>query len=265
MSITAAGATLLMGGVNAGISVVGSLVRNGRMDEARAMLADLPIPPIDKLVYEAQMMNDPEQFVAMTQQRTGMEDIQEDPRLRQAQMGALQGLQDIQAGGGYTTAERGQLDQAMTDALTRQRGAEMAGLQRAQAQGMGGSGLRLASDLARNQGGITAAANKGFNVAQGGMQRALQSMQAGGQLGGQIRGQEFGQQSQVKSAQDAINRANVMAQNQGSQFNIANKQQQEAQNQAAINQQRKHQADMQGKIADMEYQKKMAEAQTYMG
>jgi hypothetical protein len=200
----------------------------------------------------------------MTQQRTGMEDIQEDPRLRQAQMGALQGLQDIQAGGGYTTAERGQLDQAMTDALTRQRGAEMAGLQRAQAQGMGGSGLRLASDLARNQGGITAAANKGFNVAQGGMQRALQAMQAGGQLGGQIRGQEWGQQSQVKSAQDAINRANMMARNRGSEFNISNRMQTEAQNTGALNEAARHKANMQGKIADMEYDKQMKKAETYM-
>jgi len=217
------GGNIASSGVNAGLSIVGSLIRNGQLKKARQMIRDLDIPSAEKFMYEAAMMEDPQKFAAQLQNRTEMEGITEDPRLRQAQMMSLQGLQDIQAGGGYTTTERGQVEQTMQDALTRQRGAEMAQLQRAQSRGMGGSGLQMASDLARQQGGITAAANAGFNIAQGGQQRALQAMQAGGQLGGQIRGQEFGQNARKATAQDMINRANVGAQNQGQQFNIQNK------------------------------------------
>jgi hypothetical protein len=254
---------LITGGINAGLSIIDGLVRAGRTREARNMLANIDIPPAEKFMYEAAMMEDPEKFSAMVQGRTEMEQITEDPRLRQSQMGALQQLQDIQAGGGYTTAERGDIEQISQDMLTRQRGAEMAGLQRAQSRGLGGSGLNLMADLTRRQGGIGAASQAGFDIAKGGALRAMQAGQAAGQLGGQVRGQEFGQQAQVKSAQDAINRANIAAQNQGQQFNIANQMAQARANQEAMNQQRAAAAQAEKDRAQMEMQKQMAQAQTY--
>lgn len=258
MPITPSQADVFSSLLRGGTSLAGGIISGVQQRRLREELQNLDIPPAERFMYEAMLMQEPEKFVAMLQGRTGMEQITEDPRLRQAQIGALQGLQDIAAGGGYTTAERGDIERTTIDMLTRQRGAEEAAMQRAQAQGLGGSGLRLASDIGRRQAGIGAASQQGFDIAKGGQQRALQAMQAAGGMGGQIRGQEFGQQAQIKAAQDAINRANVAAQNVGQQFNIQQQQQTAAANQAAINAQRAAAAQAQKDRTMMEMQKVQA-------
>jgi len=265
MALTTAGVALFGAALNAGMSVIDSLVRAGRMREAREYLKNMDIPDSAKAKYEAVLMEAPEKLIPVMQQDTELAQISEDPRLREAQLGALQQMQDIGAQGGYTTAERGQLEAAMADALTRQRGALEAEQSQMRRRGMAGSGIEAMMGAGRRQAAVTGASQRGFDVAQGGMQRALQAMQAAGGLGGQIRGQDWGQKSQVASAQDVINRANVGARNNSQQFNIQQQQAQAAANQAAINQQRAANAAAEAQTARSTLDRDLALAQTYMG
>ncbi len=247
----------------AGTSMGRGISKASRARKAQEIIQNLDIPPAEKFMYEAYLRDDPEKFFAEAQRDTELAQISEDPRLKQAQMGALQQLQDIGAGGGYTAAERGDIESISRDMLTRQRGAEEAGLQRAQGRGLGGSGLNLASDIARRQAGVGAASRAGFDIAKGGALRTLQAGQMAGGLGGQIRGQEWGQQAQTAGAQDAINRANALARNQAGMFNIQQQQSTAAANQAAINAQRKADADAQLARTKLDLQKQRDIAGTY--
>jgi len=255
----------LTGGINAGLSLIDSLVRTGRINEARNILQNMNIPPADKMAYEAVLVNDPERFSAMVQGRTEMEQITEDPRLRAAQMEGVEGLGDIVAAGGYTPVERAQMERVSNEMLTRQKGARQAALQQAQARGLGGSGLRLASDIGMGQAALGAASQRGFDIAAGGQQRALQAMQARAGLGGQIRGQDWGQAAEAARSQDVINRANRAAQNQMTQQYAQQKWQGQLANQQAQMDAAKSKADAEKIRADMLRQQQQALASTYMG
>ncbi len=167
---------------------------------------------LEQLVQQGRLT--PEEVQTYLQQDSGMNDISVDPRFRQAQVGALQQLQDVASQGGLTAIDRAKLGDITDTENAEERGQREAIEQNARERGVGGSDFELASKQISNQEAANRAAKSGMDVAALAEQRALDAMQAAGSMGGQIDQQEFDQQAKVKAAQDAIN-----------QFNAANKQQ----------------------------------------
>lgn len=172
----------------------------------------------------------PEEYKAIqdliAQQQGGTEygKISEDPRLRDAQMQALQGLQDIYRQGGLTAEDKARQAMINQQAAQQERGQREAILQNMQARGIGGSGAELAANLAAQQSGANQRAMGGLQTAANAENRALQALLQGGQLGGQIRGQEYGMASDKARAQDIINQFNVANANQAAMQNWQNRQ-----------------------------------------
>ncbi len=223
---------------------MGSLFGDGGAAETASNAAynlgrvELPDPELMKVQLEnlvSQGQLSPEQAQAQLAQNTAMQDISTDPRLKQAQMQALQGLQDTANNDGLSAVDRAQLEKVKSETGQQDRGQRDAILQNAHSRGVGGSGLELMAQLQSQQGSAQKASQMGFDVAAQAQQNKLAALQQAGQLGGQIRGQDFDQQAQTAQAQDAINKfnaankqqvnlANTSATNQANATNLANKQ-----------------------------------------
>lgn len=140
-----------------------------------------------------------------------MEEIELDPRLREAQMQALSRMAEL-GEGGLTPGDVAAMRSMQREVARQEEARQGAIMQEMARRGMGGSGLELAARVASSQAAAERGAERADVMTQMAQQRALQAIGQAGQLGGQIRGQEFGEQADIAAAADAIARFN--AQNQ---------------------------------------------------
>lgn len=204
---------------------IGDFLSGGNQSAARdasaasiAALQGLETPDVEQMRLELeglvqQGVLSPEQAQVYLQDKSEMNNISLDPKLKQAQMDALTSLQDISSQGGLTASDRARLGDIKSQEDAQARGAREAIIQNAESRGMGGSGISLLAQLQNQQDSATRASQRDLDVAGMAQDRALQALQSAGQLGGQIGQQEFGQQAQIAGANDAI-----------AQFNARNKQ-----------------------------------------
>lgn len=243
------GGLLTLGGValaNVGGAVIGNMASAADRDAAAAAqqraLAEIEKlgagPDLAKQIFfrefELAGVLTPELEREVEKGVSKVAQIQEDPRLKKAQMEALVGIQ-ARGRTGFTAEEAVRLRQERAAA---ERSAEskrqqiLAGL-RARGALDSGAGvaaqLQSADELAAQQ---LEASDRASAMAD---QRALQSMMQGAHLSGQIRGQEFSQSERMAAAEDAMNIFNigkreaqearrVETENRARQFNLANKQ-----------------------------------------
>lgn len=173
--------------------------------------------------------------------------IQEDPRLKKAQLSALA---EIQARGrtGFTAEEAVQLRQERAAA---ERSAEakrqqiLAGLR---ARGALDSGAGVAAQLQSADELATLQYEAADRAAAMAGQRALQAMTQGGQLAGQVRGQEFD-----------IARTKAGSEEEMQRFNIANRMSQEQRRVAMENQARQYNLGQRQQLMNMNTQQQNAE------
>lgn len=156
-----------------------------------------------------------------TQGPTNLAGIEVDPRLVDAQMGALTSLQGIADSGGLTLADEAALNRIQSQTAQADRGRREAIMQNMRASGMGGSGMDLLAQLQSSQAATDSASQQGLDVAGMAQQRALDAIMRGGGLAGDIRGQQFGEQATIRSAQDEIDAFNAANLTRGSQFNTS--------------------------------------------
>lgn len=198
--------------------------------------------------------------------------IQTDPRLKQAQLDALSTLQNIGQSGGNDAQAQSAMLQARQQNDTAARGQREAVLQNAAARGISGSGLELSSALQADQGAADRNAMAGTQAAADANQRKLAAIEGLGSLGSQVQGQEFGQQAQQAQANDLIsrfntanaqqvNQANVGAQNQAQAGNLANAQSISNQNVGLQNYQQQYNKGLQ----QQQYQNQLQRAQGAAG
>jgi hypothetical protein len=211
--------------------MIGGLMTGGQQgaasraaQEASNVISGVELPDVTKMRLQLEQavqqgLMTPEQAATILQEQSGLKNISVDPRLKNAQMAALQQLQDVGTQGGITAVDRAQLNQIAGEEATRERGNREAILQNAQQRGVGGSGMELMNQMMNQQNEATNASNRGFDVAANAQARALQAMQQSGQLGGQMQSNEFNQQAQIAAAQDAINKFNTSNQNQTNLYN----------------------------------------------
>jgi hypothetical protein len=142
-------------------------------------------------------------------EKSAMEDVSVDPRLKDAQMMALSRLQEQGLNGGMTAEDRQMAQDARNQSAQYEQGQRNALMQNFAQRGAGGSGMELASQLAAQQGGANRMNAMSMDQAANAQRRALQAIQQSGQLGGQMRGQDFDEQSQKARAKDAISQLNA--------------------------------------------------------
>jgi hypothetical protein len=147
-----------------------------------------------------------------------------DPRMKEAQLGALTGLQQEAQAGGLNISDRAKLNRALQESTAAEAGMRGAALQQLSRRGMGGSGMNVAQALQSASMGANQANQAGLDVAAGAQDRALRSLIAAGEMGGNIRGQDYAEAAKRAEAQDMINR-----------FNLANRQQVQSANVGARN------------------------------
>lgn len=215
---------------------VGGIVGNlmGRSDRKRAQaaiqaalaqFAGLNIPDTEKMKLalespEVQGILAPYMQQAEQLQQSAMEQVQTDPRLRQAQMQALETLSKM-GEQGLTAEDRAALNQARRQVAGDAQSQQNAILQSMAQRGAGGSGLELASRLAAQQQSADTSSQEADRIMAMAQRRMLEGVSSAGALGGQIRGQDYGEQTDLARARDAIaqfnaqQRAGVQAANIG--------------------------------------------------
>ncbi|CAB4200097.1 hypothetical protein UFOVP1351_24 [uncultured Caudovirales phage] len=162
---------------------------------------------LEKLASQGQLTPELEQ--ALTQGRSEMAGVSTDPRLRDAQMAALAGLQDVANNGGMSATDRARWNQMQSELNQNEQGNRGAIMQDMARRGQAGSGMELAAQLMNQQASAQRASQQGMDVKAQAEQRALQALMQSGDMAGAMRGQEFGEKSAAAQAQDAINRFNV--------------------------------------------------------
>lgn len=134
-----------------------------------------------------------------------------DPRYKESQLGALGGLDQIQADGGLTLEDKAAQAEVMND-VARQEAAGRAQIKNDMAaRGTLGSGNELAMRLANQQNAADASAKAGMNTLASAQKRYFDSLLAEGDMAGKMRGQEFGEKSKAAEAADAIAQYNAQA------------------------------------------------------
>lgn len=212
-SIIASAAAPIVGGVVGNIAAQDDERRAKQAREAAlAQILGVSVPELQ----EANLAQyaEPDSLSALREEEillgpSRMEQINIDPRLKNAQMNALASLEDIAARGGMTAQEEAQLNQIRREVARDDRARREAILQNMQMRGMGGSGAELAAQLASSQASAELQSQEGDRQAAMAQARALQALQQAGQLGTQFRTQEFGEQSDVARAADEIARFNA--------------------------------------------------------
>lgn len=181
---------------------------------ALAEFLKLKAPNAEDLTYQLdemvqQGLLQPEQAQAILQDPSALESMNLDPGAMNAQLEALNQLQDISRNGGMTDVDKARLANIQSQMGAQERGSREAIMMNARERGVAGGGAELAAQFANQQASADRANLEGLNVNAQAQQAALEAIKASGAMGGQIRGQQFGEASTVASAKDAINRFNT--------------------------------------------------------
>lgn len=239
-----------LGGAVGGVasSLIGSGAASGdysaeqqQIQEAIDAYKNIGVPPTQALQivfqkYQNSGQMTPAMESAFQQSSNAYNNIQTNPQDNQAQLNALNSLQNTANQGGMNTTEQANLQQNLSDIASRNRGAQDAISQQAQARGQFGGGQQLVSQEMAAQNGANQANQMGLNINAQAQQNALSSLMGAGQLGGQMQAQQWGQGAQAAAAQNAINQFNtqnaqnvgnynVGAQNNAQLYNLQNQQQ----------------------------------------
>jgi len=178
-----------------------------------AQLEGLQLPDIEQLKLQLEELKlqgkiTPEQEAAVLQEASQMEQVSTDPRLKEAQMSALEKLRQV-GEGGLTLGDRAALGEVQRDTAREAQARQESILQNMAQRGAGGSGAEAALQQMASQAAAERQSRAGLAAAADVNKRALESIMARGTLSSQLRDQEFGEKSQTAKATDLINNFNA--------------------------------------------------------
>lgn len=184
-------APIIAGGIAAGKAIKNARAKKKAKkrarklgEEAQQYYEEVPALTAEQLQYQ------PTQFG-----ESQMASAAADPQAIEAQKRALAQMQDIYAQGGYTAAERAQIDQTLAASAQQEASQRAAVQQQMASRGMGGSGAELAGALSAAQGGAETSRLQSGQIAAAGQMRALDALAASAGLGSEMRGQSFNEAS----------------------------------------------------------------------
>lgn len=268
---------------NIGGSAIGNLLSQGDKDKAMALqqqalenIKKVNTPEARELALSLEKYTNagqlaPEMQQTISQSPSLMKDIQVDPRLREAQMDALNELARV-SGGQLRAEDLAALNKAKQSVEAQYAGNRQAILQDMASRGVLGGGAELAAQLQNAQSAANRSQSAGLDVAGQASQRALQAIQARAGLGGTMESRQFGQAAEQAAAQDAINRYNAMnsqrvmqenvtARNAAQQYNLGTAQNVANLNTGVANEQARYTAQLPMQIFDANLRKAQAQAQ----
>lgn len=259
------------------ISSISNLIDGGAAEEGRGisrqMLEDaknLPLPILKQYypeLYNSVVSMNPELETAVNLGPSEMAGISTDPSLRQAQLGALNKLQEIGSAVGRDAqflSDAARLENEVNTNLQGQQGAIM---QNMAAKGMSGGGSELVARNIAAQQAANRQSQQALDLNSQAQQRALQALTQSGQLGGQMQQQDFSQAAQKAQAADAISKFNaqnqqgvisnnVASKNNAQQWNAQNQQSAANQNTQARNQAQQYNLNLDQQQYDNELKKR---------
>ncbi len=179
-------------------------MQSGSTPQINDYYQDIDAPDVGDMELQLQQLVQqgvltPEDAQAALADSSKMAGIALDPKYKDAQMQALQGLQDI-GQNGMTLTDENNIRKIQGEQDTSARGSREAILNNAASRGLGGSGLELMSQMQNQQDSATRASQRGSDISAQAQDRALQALMQSGQLAGNIGAQDFGQQAQVAGA-----------------------------------------------------------------
>lgn len=185
--------------------------------------AQLTLPQLQQYVNAGQMT--PAQAQAVLQQQSAMNGVEADPATTEAEMTALNQMQEVAGDSGMTPQMKAQITAATDAANTNTQGERASILDSAAQKGIPTSLMAQASEEAAAGQDAQTANLAGTQAAGQAETNALTAMSNAGTLAGNVNAQEFSQEEQKAAAQNAINQWNAQNQTQNNQFNAANQQQ----------------------------------------
>lgn len=202
----------------------------GRDDAEKALdtIRQVPLPVLKELnpeLYRQVVSLNPELESAVTLGPSSMEGISIDPRLKQAQMTALNKLMEVGNEGGMTLEDRGRLASINNEVNANLKGNQDAIVQNMATRGLSGGMSEMVARQNATQAAANRASQQGFDVQAEAQRRALEALMNGANLGGQMQSNEFNQKAQVAGAQDAISRFNAQNTQQVRNNNVNTKNQ----------------------------------------
>lgn len=243
----------VIGGIMGGMSAAKDRAAQKKMiKKALAELEKVGVPPDlsgplllrefqSAGIYTPQLEED----LSSEVQESVVAQIKEDPGLREAQMRALNSMQQ-RAKVGLSAEDRAALNQVRSEVQRDSEAKRQQIMQTMQSRGQGGGGADLMAQLQSAQGAADQAAAGSDALMAQASQRALQALSQSGQMAGDVRSQDFGVEQTKASAIDERNRflaensiarqrANVGSLNQAQQLNLAEQQRISAANTAQAN------------------------------
>lgn len=181
--------------------------------------------------------------------------IQEDPRLREAQMGALQQLQQI-GEVGLTPEERAQRSEMLRQSDAQEQARQQQIVQGMAQRGSLDSGASLLAQLQSSAAQGADSRRQSEQMAADAANRRRQALMQAGSMAGGMSQEQFNRQSQQASAQDRIAQFNAAQRADVNRMNLAARQNIENQRAGIANQQ----AQVANMIAQQNYQNKLARA-----
>ncbi len=153
--------------------------------------------------------------------RSEMDGVRSDPRMRDSQMRALNGMEGMYGNGGMDASAQAQMYDINNNVAQQDKARRDAIVQSQARKGRGTGGAAFSSLLSGAQGAAQAQAGASQQAHAAAQQRALQAMQMGGNMAGDMRGQDFGEQAAKAGANDKISQFNTQLRQQA---NIQNQQ-----------------------------------------
>lgn len=172
---------------------------------------------LEELVSQGEIS--PEEAAVILQETNAFENVSTDPRLRESQLKALSGVEEIVNGQGLTAADRANINKVQSENARAERGSREAILQNAQQRGVGGSGLEIAAQLQNSQESAQRNADAGLEISKQAQQRALEALNQQASMSGNLRSQDYNEQAQKAQAQNTINQFNAANRNAASMAN----------------------------------------------
>lgn len=205
---------MLLGiGAQAAAGVVGEMISNGDRAGAEAYV---------KQAMDATGKIDVPKLERISAQQTGpteLNNVHVDPNLRQAQMDALNQMQELGRNGGLDLAMKADLAKFNNRSAHAASAARQGIEENFANRGQFGSGAELASSLMAGQDQVQRQSEQGMQTAAMAQRNALESMMNAGRLGGDVRGQDYSEQARKAQAQDAINQSNAAARERAGTYN----------------------------------------------
>lgn len=178
-----------------------------------ARLDALQIPDIEKQKIALQSLSylgsfTPEQEQAIIQQASELNNISLDPRLKTAQMNALQTLSQM-GQTPFDATEKAEINKMRREISGQEQARQNSILQSLAQRGMLGSGQELAQRLSSSQGSADRASQESDALMAMAQKRMLDAIAQSGNLATSISDQDFNQQAEINKAQDVINQFNT--------------------------------------------------------